>query len=147
MQLQTYAPARFDGELWDRGARIGAEASERAEGAGGAAAPGEGAGATPDELRIVTWNVWFSAYRFWQRAAALLEELERRRPDVIALQEVTAPLLALIHDAPWVRAGYQVSELDLLGYDVMVLARAPIAELATLALPSGMGRRLLIARL
>jgi tyrosyl-DNA phosphodiesterase 2 len=141
MELQTYAPASFDGTLWDRG--------PRAAGAGGTAgaAPSAAPSAAPEELRIVTWNVWFGAHRFRQRAAALLAELERRRPDVIALQEVTAPLLAAIHAAPWVREGYQVSELDLLGYDVMILARTPIAELATLALPSAMGRRLLVARL
>ena len=144
-QLQTYAPARFDGELWDRGAR-GEGAGVAA--AGGAVAGGAaGAAAAPAELCIVTWNVWFGPYRFRQRAQALLAELGRRRPDVIALQEVTAPLLAAIHAEPWVREAYQVSELDLLGYDVMVLARAPIAELATLALPSEMGRRLLVARL
>jgi tyrosyl-DNA phosphodiesterase 2 len=66
---------------------------------------------------------------------------------VIALQEVTAPLLAAIHDEPWVRAGYQVSELDVLGYDVIVLARVPIAEMRMLRLPTEMGRRLLVARL
>lgn len=140
MELQTYAPARFDGTLWDRGPR-------GAAGGAAAGAAANAAGAAPEELRIVTWNVWFGAHRFRQRAAALLAELERRQPDVIALQEVTAPLLAAIHAAPWVREGYQVSELDLLGYDVMILARTPIAELATLILPSAMGRRLLVARL
>jgi tyrosyl-DNA phosphodiesterase 2 len=142
MQPQIYAPARFDGQLWDRGPRARAEGAEVASGEAGNAPC-----AAPGELRIATWNVWFGAYRFRQRATALLEELERRRPDVIALQEVTAPLLAAIHAAPWVREEYQVSELDLLGYDVMVLSRAPIAELTTLALPSAMGRRLLVARL
>jgi len=136
MELEplTYAPIRFDGEIWDRRAEAGAP---------GAAT----AGASPGELRIVTWNVWFGGYRFAARGAALLAELGRREPDVIALQEVTAPLLAAILGEPWVRAGYQVSEEHVLGYDVAVLSRAPIVRLTTLPLPSGMGRRLLVARL
>jgi hypothetical protein len=45
MQLQTYAPARFDGELWDRGARVGAEAGEDAAAGEGVVVPGGGAAA------------------------------------------------------------------------------------------------------
>jgi endonuclease/exonuclease/phosphatase family metal-dependent hydrolase len=66
---------------------------------------------------------------------------------VIALQEVTAPLLAAIHDEPWVRDAYQVSDLDVLGYDVVVLSRVPIVRMTTLPLPTEMGRRLAVARL
>jgi endonuclease/exonuclease/phosphatase family metal-dependent hydrolase len=127
MELMTYAPFRFDGEMWDRGA----------------AAPV----AEPIDLRIVTWNVWFGPHMFRARGRALLDELERRRADVIALQEVTSPLLAAIHGEPWIRAAYQVSELDLLGYDVVILSRVPIVEMMTLPLPTRMGRRLLVARL
>ena len=125
----SYPPAGFDGEMWDRGRD---------------AAP---AATAPISLRIVTWNVWFGGHMFEERGQALLAELARRRADVIALQEVTAPLLAAIHEEPWVRAGYQVSELDVLGYDVIVLARVPIAEMRMLRLPTEMGRRLLVARL
>ncbi len=101
----------------------------------------------PIELRIVTWNVWFGEHRFVERGRALLAELERQRADVIALQEVTYPLLAAILAAPWVRAAYQVSELDVIGYDVVVLSRVPIVRMMPLPLPTAMGRRLLVARL
>jgi tyrosyl-DNA phosphodiesterase 2 len=127
MELSPYAPARFDGEMWDRCAPAPA--------------------AQPIDLRIITWNVWFGGHMFEQRGRALLAELGRRRADVIALQEVTAPLLAAIHDEPWVRAAYHVSELDLLGYDVVMLARVPVIEMRTLPLPTEMGRRLLVGRL
>lgn len=127
MELLAYAPVRFDGEMWDRCAEPGAVA--------------------PIDLRIITWNVWFGDYRFGERCAALLAELGQRQADVIALQEVTTPLLAAIFDEPWVRAGYQVSELDVLGYDVVVLSRVPIVRMMTLPLPTEMGRRLAVARL
>jgi tyrosyl-DNA phosphodiesterase 2 len=101
----------------------------------------------PCDLRVVTWNVWFGGYRFEARCEALLAELGRRRADVIALQEVTYPLLAAIHNEPWVRAEYQVSDLDVIGYDVVLLSRVPIRRMLTMQLPSGMGRRLAVARL
>jgi tyrosyl-DNA phosphodiesterase 2 len=127
LELETYTPFELAGGKWERCA----------------AAPA----AEPIDLRIVTWNVWFGAHKFRARGRALLAELERRQADVIALQEVTPPLLAAIHDAPWVRAGYLVSEQGLAGYDVVVLSRVPVVELAALELPSRMGRRLLVARL
>ncbi len=126
-ELFRYTTFRFDGERWDR-------------------CPPAPAG-PPIDLRIVTWNVWFGPHRFAERGRALLAELERRRADVIALQEVTPPLLAAIHAEPWIRAAYRVSELEVLGYDVAILSRVPVVEMRTLPLPTRMGRRLLVARL
>jgi len=138
MELETYAPFAFDGELWDRCAPAAAERELEQAAAGRS---------EPRELRIVTWNVWFGGYQFKERGRALLAELERRRADVIALQEVTTPLLKAILGAPWVRAGYRVSDLDVLGYDVLLLSRVPIVRITSLPLPTAMGRRLLVARL
>jgi tyrosyl-DNA phosphodiesterase 2 len=127
MKMFTYAPVRFDGGLWTR--------------------PRVPAGDTPDRIRIVTWNVWFDDHQREERGAGLLAELGRRRPHVIALQEVTYPLLATILREPWVRADYQVSDVDVIGYDVIVLSRLPITRMMTLPLVSTMGRRLVVARL
>ena len=123
----SYAPVRFDGGQWAR--------------------PRVPAGETPGSIRIVTWNVWFDDHEREQRAVGLLAELGRRRPHVIALQEVTYPLLAAILEEPWIRAAYQVSDVDVIGYDVIVLSRLPIARVMTLPLVSAMGRRLVVARL
>ena len=123
----SYAPVKFDGGLWAR--------------------PRVPAGDTPDLIRIVTWNVWFDDYKIEARGGGLLAELGRRRPHVIALQEVTNPLLAAILREPWVRAEYQVSDVDVIGYDVIVLSRLPIMRMMTLPLVSEMGRRLAVARL
>jgi endonuclease/exonuclease/phosphatase family metal-dependent hydrolase len=110
-------------------------------------------GAVPDAvdgLRVLTWNVWFGGHMFDERADALLAELERRRPDVIALQEVTPALLALIARAPWVRAGYQLSDEEgwsLRRYGVLLLSRRPLCHLSLRDLPSRMDRALLVAEL
>ncbi len=42
------------------------------------------------ELQLITWNTWFGGHMFEERTAALLAELERRSPHLIALQEVSA---------------------------------------------------------
>lgn len=99
------------------------------------------------DVRLVTWNTWFGGHMFEDRRDALLAELERRRPDVIALQEVTQALLRGLLAAPWIRAGYQVSQRDVVSYDVVILSRLPIRRMAELELPTEMGRRLLIAEL
>jgi endonuclease/exonuclease/phosphatase family metal-dependent hydrolase len=91
--------------------------------------------------------VWFGDHRFDQRRDALLAELERRQVDVIALQEVTEPLLQALRAAPWVRSHYQLCELEAPGYDVIILSRLTMRRMTSLPLPSEMGRRLLVAEL
>ncbi len=127
MKMFSYAPVRFDGGHWAR--------------------PRVPAGDTPDPIRIVTWNVWFDDHKLEERGVGLLAELGRRRPHVIALQEVTYALLAAILQEPWVRADYQISDVDVIAYDVIVLSRLPITRMMTLPLVSEMGRRLVVARL
>lgn len=108
----------------------------------------EAANSEPAGLRVLTWNVWFGAHMFEERCAALLAELHRRQPDVIALQEVTEPLLAMLVDSTWVRARYQLSDDALLQrYDVALLSRVPVTAFDSVELPSTMGRRLRVAEL
>ena len=64
-------------------------------------------------LELVTWNTWFGGHMFEERTEALLDELARRRPDVIALQEVTPALLdGAASTTPWVQRGYQLSDVE-----------------------------------
>jgi len=100
-----------------------------------------------DELRVATWNVWFGPYQFLRRGEALLAELARLSPDVIALQEVTPELLALIEREPWVRDAYAFSDHAIVGYDVLLLSRREVGSFAMIELPTMMGRRLLVAEL
>lgn len=99
------------------------------------------------DVRLVTWNAWFGGHMFEDRCDALLADLERRRPDVIALQEVTQALLRALLGAPWIRAGYHASQREVTSYDVVILSRLPIRRLAEVELPTEMGRRLLVAEL
>jgi endonuclease/exonuclease/phosphatase family metal-dependent hydrolase len=104
----------------------------------------------PVDLRVLTWNVYFGGHMFEERRDQLLAELDRRRPPVIVLQEVTTELLATLVEAPWVRSQYQVSDVDgttLLDYGVFLLTRLPVRKLSLIDLPSEMARRLLIAEL
>lgn len=99
------------------------------------------------DVRLLTWNAWFGGHMFDERCDALLAELQRRRPDVIALQEVTQALLRPLLAEPWIRAAYQVSQREVSSYDVVILSRLPIRRIAELELPTDMGRRLLVAEL
>lgn len=99
------------------------------------------------DLRLLTWNAWFGGHMFDERCDALLAELERRQPDVIALQEVTQALLRALLAAPWIRAAYRVSHHEVRSYDVVILSRLPIRRIAELELPTDMGRRLVVAEL
>lgn len=101
----------------------------------------------PVEVRLLTWNIWFGGHMFYERRDALLAELQRRGPDVIALQEVTRGVLHALLDEPWVRAAYQISELVAVNYEVVILTRLPVRRMATVELPTQMGRRLVIAEL
>jgi endonuclease/exonuclease/phosphatase family metal-dependent hydrolase len=99
------------------------------------------------DLRLLTWNAWFGGHMFDERSDALLAELQRRRPDVIALQEVTAALLRSLLGEPWIRAAYHASQCEILSYDVVILSRLPVRRFAEIELPTEMGRRLLVAEL
>ena len=100
------------------------------------------------ELRVLTWNVWFGDHMFAERAAALRSELARRRPHVVALQEVTGELLELLLAEPWLRSAYQISDVEMWQrYDIVMLARLPMRAVTSIELPTLMGRRLLVAEL
>lgn len=92
-------------------------------------------------MRLLTWNVCFEARAFRERTIGLLRAIAASDAEVVALQEVTPPLLGLLREFAAQR-GYVVRGGDgTFGYDVALLARDPGARFASLALPSVMGRR------
>ncbi len=104
----------------------------------------------PSSLTLLTWNVWFGKHRFHQRAAALLDEIEWRAPDVVALQEVTEGLVEVLAGDSRIRARYQLTDVSgatFEGYGVLLLSKIPFLGAGMLALPSQMGRRLLVGQL
>lgn len=97
--------------------------------------------------RVLTWNVWFGEHQQEERTIALISELSRRRPEVIALQEITAPVREALDDL----AGYEAFDDeggDGLGYGVVVMTRVAVARAAVLGgMPTQMGRRLVAVEL
>ncbi len=105
-------------------------------------------GPAPEALTLVTLNVLFDLYdadrlETARRTPALLRALREAKADVIALQEVTPRLLAVLEDTEWVRRGYVISEssraLDHVSKDISEDARAstvsPYGQLLLSRLP------------
>jgi tyrosyl-DNA phosphodiesterase 2 len=100
------------------------------------------------QLRCVTFNVWFDDFAFVERGTALLNLLQACNADVIALQEVTPPLLEQILETDWIRQQYAVSDhtgATVGPYGVLLLSRWTPLHLQWHPLPSDMGRQLLVA--
>ncbi|WP_031507961.1 poly(A) polymerase [Streptomyces megasporus] len=94
-------------------------------------------------VRVLTWNTLWDRYDAdridtARRRPLLLAALEDADADVIALQEVEAGLLAMLLDAPWVRAGYTLGTDprggDVDEHGVVLLSRLPVREAAVHAL-------------
>lgn len=98
-------------------------------------------------LELVTWNVWFGALERERRQAALWAELERVAADVVCLQEVVPEHLAGPQFERRALLGDWISDEQLADYDVVMLSRLPVREHERVALPTTMGRSLLVARL
>ena len=90
--MQTLKPYRFDAA--ERRWRIATPAADCAR----------------SRLHVVTFNVWFGDPWMEERCVALLDILNRLRPDLIALQEVTPRFLARALDVEWIRREYWVSD-------------------------------------
>ncbi|HVH98248.1 MAG TPA: endonuclease/exonuclease/phosphatase family protein [Enhygromyxa sp.] len=98
-------------------------------------------------LRVVSWNVWFGHWAQEQRHAALWAELERLAPDVICLQEVVPEHLAGPQIERLRERGHWISNEVIFDYDVITLTRMPVRASQRVALPTTMGRELLLVRL
>ncbi|MFI6083199.1 poly(A) polymerase [Streptomyces sp. NPDC051217] len=91
----------------------------------------------PASLRVLTWNTLWDRYDSDRvdtaaRRPLLLAALAESGADVIALQEVEVDLLAMLLNAPWVRASYTLGT-DPDGRDVddtglLLLSRLPVRE-------------------
>ena len=101
---------------------------------------------------VATWNVWFCEFKRHMRWNALLCEALARRPDFLALQEVTPELARIIEGSVFVAERYEISSVmegiitsEELEYDVMMLVRKrnglKIKRWWSLGLPSAMDRR------
>lgn len=110
--------------------------------------PSPSAATTLASLTVVTFNIWFGAYGFQERCAAMLHLLEACDADLIALQEVTPASLEQIMRTAWVRRSYTLSDLSggsVDPYGVLLLSRLPITSWSAYPLPTAMGRQLITA--
>lgn len=105
--------------------------------AGWCPATGRTAVATAPSLRVLTWNTLCDRYDSEligtaRRPPLLLRALEDADADVIALQEVEAGLLAMLMQAPWVRADYTLgtdpTRTDVDDSGLLLLSRLPVRE-------------------
>ncbi len=100
-----------------------------------------------DELRVVTWNVWFNKWQRELRQRALWRVLAALKPDVVCLQEVVPAHL----DGPEIRdlrdRGWWISEQTTRDYGVILVTRRPVRASERIPLPSVMGRELLVVQL
>lgn len=94
--------------------------------------------AAPARLRLLTWNTLWDRYDSERidtarRRPLLLAALQTADADVIALQEAEPELLALLRDAPWVRAGYTLSAGpdDAVAGGLVLLSRLPVREVGS----------------
>ncbi|MEU8077901.1 poly(A) polymerase [Catellatospora citrea] len=91
--------------------------------------------AAPARLRLLTWNTLWDRYDSdridtARRRPLLLAALQAADADVIALQEAEPELLALLRDAPWVRAGYTLTD-DAAPGGLVLLSRLPVREVGS----------------
>jgi len=102
------------------------------------------------KLLILTWNVWFGRYRQAERYSAIVRELLRRDVDVACFQEVTAPFVDALLSSEDVVERYDVSpdRVWYVGYGCLTLAKKGLgADFQNVAIPTWMGRSLLVTRL
>jgi tyrosyl-DNA phosphodiesterase 2 len=103
----------------------------------------DAAGAARNELTVATFNIWFDEYHAEQRYLTIADLLGERRPDVIALQEVTPAALKTFLDQPWVRDEYLSASAvgsDAGNYGMLMLSRVPIARVTYSRLPTRQSR-------
>lgn len=91
--------------------------------------------AAPGRVRLLTWNTLWDRYDSdridtARRRPLLLAALQAADADVIALQEVEPELLALLRDAPWVRAAYTLNAAPNAAAPggLVLLSRLPVRE-------------------
>lgn len=98
-------------------------------------------------LRVVTWNIWFGEWQRELRWRALWQELDRVRPDVVCLQEITPELVTGRELDALQGRGVWLSDAEIVDYDVIITSRLRVRDSERVPLPSVMGRNLLVVRL
>ncbi|KNC53828.1 endonuclease/exonuclease/phosphatase family protein [Thecamonas trahens ATCC 50062] len=100
-----------------------------------------------DELVVLSWNIWFGDVAVLSRLQAIGRIVDEARPDIVALQEVTPPVLAYLLQQKWTRRFY-VSDgtgNSLHHYGVVLFSVYPMTSLEIYELRSRLHRRAIFA--
>lgn len=98
-------------------------------------------------VSVLTWNVWFGLEKPLTRWTRLLSETESLKPDLILLQEVTAPFLELLRKQKWIRKSYEISDPRgeaIASYGSVIVSRSPLRRREVVDLDSEMDRKLVV---
>lgn len=104
-----------------------------------------------DQLRVLTWNVWFQPVKMRERIEAIGKIIKENDPHIIFLQEVTPEIMEVTFKSEWFRkSGYKCAQ-NILGllqlpYFVLVISKLQFRKpgLTHDFINSGMGRSLRI---
>ena len=98
-----------------------------------------------DELKILTWNVWFeTSVKFSTRMRHILKTTVNIFPDIACYQEVIPEFAAMVRSDPVITEHYQVSPFNASSYGVLTIVKnihRPVFEI--FELPTEMDRELL----
>ena len=98
-------------------------------------------------IRVVTWNVWFSSHQMDERTAEMVSTVMQEAPDVLCLQEVVPRVEAALRSCGALSKLYTFSPFSISSYGMLMLVRPSLSPIfSNVALPTHMGRSLLIAR-
>ncbi|MCS7032948.1 MAG: endonuclease/exonuclease/phosphatase family protein [Phycisphaerae bacterium] len=96
------------------------------------------------ELRILHWNTQWGGRRAQQTLDAMVNEMARRRPDILCLSEAPAPAWMLFtwsqragHGSTWHHAAVANERAQDYWYRMMVLSRFPVRLIEQRPLPYG----------
>jgi len=106
-------------------------------------------GSTDNELRVLTWNVWFQPVELRKRIEAIGKIIREKDPHIIFLQEVTPEIMEVIFKSEWfLKSGYKCGQNILallqLPYFVLVISKLAFRMhgFTNKFINSGMGRYL-----
>jgi len=102
-----------------------------------------------NQLRVLTWNVWFQPVKLKRRIEAIGKIIRETDPHIIFLQEVTPEIMQVTFESKWfLKSGYKCGQ-NMLGllqlpYFVLVISKLPfrMPGITNNFINSGMGRSL-----
>jgi len=98
------------------------------------------------KLVFMTYNIWFDEYKREIRFQALLDLIQRKDPDVIALQEVTPHVIGQLTSNKFIQDSYVISDpgdgSTVKPYGVLLLTKFKIHSFGIVPLPSKFNRML-----